>query len=227
VSAETRTRRRRALVFGLLALVAAGLAASMVDGYRTSVIRSYGPLRPVVVTTKPLAAELELGPRELEGALAVRRIPDRFAPPGAVRNPAEALGLRPVATVPAGAYLLRSLLRRGPPSRPDRPRPGLRGGRRPVEITVAGAGAILATTGAGRPTTVDVVVTTEPRGAGPGRTYVAALGVPLLGLGPGPDGPGPGGTATATLGLSRAQALSLIAAENFARQVRLLPRPPG
>jgi pilus assembly protein CpaB len=218
-------RRRRALVFALLALAAAGLAASMVDGYRTSVIRSYGPLRPVIVTSRPLPPERDLGPAELEAALSVRRVPARFAPPGAITSPAEALGLRPVAPIPAGAYLLRSQLRRGAPPRRDSAPRGLEGGRRPVEIAVAGAGALLGT-GSAPAAAVDVVVTTEPRGAGSGRTYVAAAGVPLLAIGPGADGPGPGGAAAATLALTRGQALHLIAAENFARQVRLLPRPP-
>jgi hypothetical protein len=68
-----------------------------------------------------------------------------------------------------------------------------------------------------------VVVTEEPTGSGPGRTYVAASAVPLVALGPGPDGPGPGGLSSATLGLTRRQALKLIAAQNFARQVTLLP----
>jgi hypothetical protein len=70
---------------------------------------------------------------------------------------------------------------------------------------------------------VDVVVTTEPTGTGPGRTYVAATAVPLLALGPGADGPGPGGTSAATLGLTKGQALRLIAAESFARKLTLLP----
>jgi len=70
---------------------------------------------------------------------------------------------------------------------------------------------------------VDVIVTSEPRGAGPGRTYIAAAAVPLIALGPGPEGPGSASSASAILGLSRPQALRLIAAENFARQVRLLP----
>lgn len=68
------------------------------------------------------------------------------------------------------------------------------------------------------------MVTTEPTGAGAGRTYVAAAGVPLLAIGPGADGAAPGGSAAATLGLTRAQALRLIAAESFARQVTVLPR---
>jgi hypothetical protein len=68
---------------------------------------------------------------------------------------------------------------------------------------------------------VDVIVTTEPTGSGPGRTYVAARRVPLIGLGPGDDGPG--GLAAATLGLTRHQALTLLAAQSFARQLTLLP----
>ncbi|HXS46146.1 MAG TPA: hypothetical protein VN756_01640, partial [Solirubrobacterales bacterium] len=100
----------------------------------------------------------------------------------------------------------------------------LGGGRRPVEIAVSGAGALLATGVAQSGSNVDVVVTSEPTGAGPGRTYVAAAGVPLLGLTPSEEGPVPGATAAATLGLTKAQALRLIAAESFARKVTLLPR---
>jgi hypothetical protein len=123
--------------------------------------------------------------------------------------------------LPAGSYLLAAQLR--PPGHGRPAQPGLIGDRRPVEITASGAAALLAT---GRPPTgsfVDVVVTTEPDGPGPGRTYVAAARVPLLGLGPGPEGPGAGGTAAATLGLTRRQALRLIAAESFARKLTLIP----
>ena len=95
--------------------------------------------------------------------------------------------------------------------------------RRPVEIAVSGAEALLATGASVAGAKVDVVVTTEPSGSGPGRTYVAAAAVPLLALGPGADGPGPGGTAAATLALSKRQALRLIAAESFARKLTLLP----
>jgi Flp pilus assembly protein CpaB len=69
---------------------------------------------------------------------------------------------------------------------------------------------------------VDVVITTEPTGAGGGHTYVAAAGVPLLALGAGPEGEADG-IAEATLGLTRRQALRLIAAESFARQVTVMP----
>ena len=51
---------------------------------------------------------------------------------------------------------------------------------------------------------------------------MAAAGVPLLGLGASPEGDATG-TAEATLGLTRSQALRLIAAESYARQVTVMP----
>jgi hypothetical protein len=90
-----------------------------------------------------------------------------------------------------------------------------------VEISVSGAGALLAAGPAPAGAKVDVVVTDEPDGPGPGRTYVAAAAVPLLALRPGLEGTTEG-LAAATLGLTRRQALRLIAAESFARRVTVL-----
>ena len=213
------SRRARAALFFALALFAAAAAAAIVAGYGSSVARGYGPLRPVVVLEASLPAGEPIGPREIAARLDVRRVPERFVPAGALAVPDDALGLVPRGPAPAGSYLLAAQLR--PPRRPRRP--GLAAGRRPVEISVSGADALLAL-GRASGSRVDVVVTSEPGGAGPGRTYVAAAGVPLLALGPGEDGPGPGGASAATLGLTRAQALRLIAAESFARKLTLLPR---
>ena len=215
------SRRTRALVFGLLALAAAALAAGIADGYGSSVARGYGPLRSVVVTARGLDAGEPLLPKDVSVALEPRRVPVKFVPPGALETPGDALGLVPVAGVPAGSYLLATQLR--PPGRRDSAGPALGPQRHPVEIGVTGAEALLSTGAARRGAKVDVVVTTEPSGAGPGRTYVAAVGVPLLALGPGADGPGPGGSSAATLGLTKGQALRLIAAESFARKLTLLP----
>lgn len=215
------SRRARAFAFLLLALLAAALAAGIADGYGSSVAAGYGPLRPVVVLARGLPAGEPLDPERVSSALEVRRVPARFVPPGTLAAPEEAVGLVPVAAAPQGSYLLADQLR--PPRRQGSGGAALGGGRRPVEISVSGAEALLATGPAPRGAKVDVVVTTEPGGAGPGRTYVAATGVPLLALGPGADGPGPGGTSAATLGLTRPQALRLIAAESFARKLTLLP----
>ncbi len=213
------SRRTRAFAFFGLALVAALVGATILAGYGSSVTGGYGPLRPVVVLRKPLQGQGPLGPRETAGALEVRRVPVRFVPPGALADPEEAIGLELRVAAPAGSYLLASQLR--PPKRESRP--GIGAGRHPVEIAVTGADALFATGSSTARRSVDVVVTSEPDGPGPGRTYVAAAGVPLLALGPGDDGPGPGGSSAATLALTRRQALRLIAAESFARKLTLLP----
>lgn len=213
-------RRARALAFGLLALLAALLGAVLVAGYGSRVASGYGPLRAVVVVRETLAPGTAIGPREAGRSLEVRKVPARFVPAGALGRPDDALGLVLRGPAPGGSYLLAAQL--GPPRRARRG-PRLGGGRRPVEIAVSGADALFATGGEGRGRRVDVVVTAEPEGPGPGRTYVGAAAVPLLALGPGEDGGAPGGIAAATLGLTRSQALRLIAAESYARKLTLLP----
>jgi Flp pilus assembly protein CpaB len=216
------SRRGRALAFVLAALFAAATAAAIADGYGNSVARGYGALRPVVVARAGLDAGQAIGPRQAESELELRRVPTRFVPPGSLENPAEAIGLVADAAIPAGSYLLASQLH--PPRADASGALGLGRGRHPVEISVSGAEALLV--GGAQPVgeRVDVVVTAEPDGSGPGRTYVAAAAVPLLALGPGAEGMAGEGVAAATLGLTRRQALRLIAAESFARQVTLLPR---
>jgi pilus assembly protein CpaB len=214
------SRRTRAILFGVGAVVAAVAAGAIADGYGDSVARGYGALRPVVIASAQLPAGKPLTPTAAEKGLEVRQVPARFVPAGALRDPAEALGLEPAAAIPSGAYLLAAQLR---PPRSESSGPRLAAGRRPVQIAVSGAEALAVAGGSPVGARVDVVVTTEPGEGGAGRTYVAAAGVPLLGLGASPEGDATG-TALATLGLTRAQALRLIAAESFARQVTVMPR---
>jgi Flp pilus assembly protein CpaB len=214
------SRRARAIAFAVGALVAAVAAGAIADGYGDSVARGYGALRPVVVVAAQLPPGKALAPAATEKELEVRQVPARFVPAGALRDPAEALGLAPAALIPSGAYLLAAQLR---PPHPDVSGPRLGADRRPVQIVVSGAEALAVDGGDPVGARVDVVITTEPREGGAGHTYVAAAGVPLLGLGAGPEGEA-AGTAEATLGLTRTQALRLIAAESFARQVTVMPQ---
>jgi Flp pilus assembly protein CpaB len=213
------SRRGRAVAFLVAALLAAAAAAAIADGYGKSVVRGYGELRPVLIAATNLPPGKEIDPEFAAEKLEVRRVPVRFAPPAALAAPREAVGLVPLVSIPPGSYVVANQLRS-----PGGPRPGaiLGHGRRPVEILVSGAGALTAFGTQPVGSKVDVVVTTEPSGSGAGRTYVAAAGVPLLGLGPG--GEGGAGEATATLGLTRPQALRLIAAESFARRLTVIPR---
>ena len=126
------SRRRRAAGLALLAGIAALLAGTIVNGYGASLARSYGALRPVVIAGAELRQGKPIGPETAAGVLDQRRVPDRFVPPGALARAGDAVGLEPVADLPAGSYLVASILR--PPRRPAAPTPGLGAGRRPVEI---------------------------------------------------------------------------------------------
>lgn len=214
------SRRARATGFLLAALFAAATAAAIADGYGESVVRGYGELRPVVVAAAALPAGRTIDPRAAAERLEVRRVPVRFAPADALAAPRQAVGLAPTTSLPPGSYVLAAQLH---PPRVSRSPAALRGGLRPVEIAVSGAGALAAGGTPAGGSRVDVIVTTEPSGSGNGRTYVAASAVPLLGLGSGGEGV-EGETAVATLGLTRPQALRLIAAESFARRVTVIPR---
>jgi pilus assembly protein CpaB len=213
------------------ALVCGGLAASEVHERERRAAAAVGPLVPVVVAQRDLAAE-----RRLRAAdLAVKRLPDRFVPPDALGERELVAGARVAVPVVAGSYLTASMLQ-GAESANGSKGSGLRPGQRAVALRVAGGGALA---GAAPGSRVDVVVSSQPGAAG-GRTYVALEDVELLALGGGEgagwggsegggaDGAdGAGGAALATLRVTARQAVYLTAAANFANEIRLLVRPPG
>jgi Flp pilus assembly protein CpaB len=223
------SRRARAIAFAGLAIACAGLAAAVASGYRGGIEAQLGPLRPVVVAGSELEEREEISSRAASSSLELRRVPARFAPPDGLTDPRQAIGREPVAPIPAGAYVTATALRVPAAPRRNRPNRRLVGNREAVEIAVTGAEALTAGGADRTDQRVDVVVTTEPGpGAGPGRTYVAAEGVRLLALeqaGAAEQGdiPRVGPTAwVATVAATRAQALRLIHAHNYARELRLI-----
>ena len=213
------SRRTRALVFLIAALVCAVLAAMVAGRYRSRVEARYGPLRPVVVSTAELPAGQTIDAGRASSGLAVRRVPSSFVPPGALVDPADALGREPNATIPSGAYVLGAQLAVPRTHAPSAP--GVEDGLRPVEVSVAGAEALTVGNGSPEGSRVDVVVS---RQAGLGRSAnarIAATGVRMLAL---QSPPGPGEGWSATLAVTEQQALSLIGAQSAGREIRLLPR---
>ena len=214
------SRRARALAFLIAALICAVLAATVAGRYRSRLDARYGPLQPVVVATSELAAGEPIGPQRAQAALAVRRVPASFVPPGALTQPAEALGQAPAAPIPAGSYVLSAQLAIPHPKEPRAP--GVGAGLRPVQVAVAGAEALTVGGAAPEGRRVDVVVS---RQGGLGRSAsarIAASAVKLLVLA---APAGPGEPWNATLAVTEQQALSLIAAQSAGREIRLLPRP--
>lgn len=219
------SRRRRAFLLLGLALASGGLAASQVHSSVREVESRVGAPLPVVVAREDIRGGSELTPEALERMLAVREVPERFVPPDSLAAPEEALGLRTAVPVTAGSYVTAGHLESGAAGAYGGP--ALSPGERIVEIGVAG-GSALASAGPGA--RVDVLVTTGAE-TGAGRTYVALESVEMVGLnqaGRGLGGAdGAGGGALASLRVTLQQAVLLTAAQNFAREIRLLPRSPA
>jgi pilus assembly protein CpaB len=216
------TRRRRAAALLGLALLLGVLAASDVAGREAALRRQLGPPVPVVVVRTPLRA----GERIARGALAVRQVPERYAPPGALRDPQAAVGQRAAVAIAERTDLAASLL--AVPGADAEPRgPVLRRGERALDLVAVGA-ADAVVPGA----RVDVLVTYDGRAGAPGPTRLALADVEVLAARAPPTADAPDSAAglpriLATLRVTVRQAVALTAAAAAARQVRLLPRPSG
>jgi pilus assembly protein CpaB len=216
-------RRRRGALLLSVALASGGLAASHIHERERRAAERLGPLVDVLVATRDLPADSRV-PRDVVG---LRRVPARFAPPDALSSGSGIVGARVAAPVAAGGYLTAGLFA-GPDA--GRGNGAARRGERAVTVEVAG-GAVLA--GLSRGDRVDVLVSTES--AAGGRTQMALAGAELLGMGDAPtggyaeaDGAAQAGpTALATLRVTLRHAIYLTAADNFAREIRLLARPLG
>jgi Flp pilus assembly protein CpaB len=207
-------RRRRGVVLLLLAALAGSMAAQRVRGEERTVRAQVGPLVRVVVARAPIPARTRFGQREVTARLAIAPVPARFVPPGALRDPLQAVGATSAIDIPRGAYITKAAL-----EPPRDPRAALRPGERAIDVEVSGGARLAALGGPGA--RVDVVVTTEPRDGTP-RAFVAADGAELLSL-----RRGDGGRAIATLRVPVKQAVFLTAATSFGRDARLLVRSPG
>jgi pilus assembly protein CpaB len=220
-------RRRRALLLLSLSLACGGLAASEVHQRADTVEQRVGPLVPVLVAKRAIPPDTKLRRADI----GVRQVPRAFTPRDGLRDVEPALGSRTAAAIEPGGFLTAGVLAGASQGRIGGP---LGRGERAVEVAVAGADGLSQQAAPGG--RVDVLVSTEPR-EGAGRTLLALEAVELLGLRPLGDGAAAsvgGGndsrsaaTAAATLRVTVRQAVYLTAAQNFAREVRLLSRPPG
>ena len=211
-------RRTRGLALLGAAAACAGLAASSVSRYTNDVRAQVGPLVPVLEAGTRLRAGSPITAESVARGFEVSHVPARYAPPGALTSASEAVGYRLAVNLEPGDYVTaRSLLAGGRRDNASR-------GGRTVEVAVAGAASLGDSLQPG--TRVDVLITTD-RGAGPGRTYVALQDAELVAFSGGASGPGEAGRTTAALRVSLRQAVLLTAAQNFARELRLVPRPEG
>ncbi len=215
------SRRRRALLLGGLALVLGGLAAFNVAGREAALERRVGGLVDVVVAREPIAA----GDRVRAGALAVRSVPERFAPTGTSGAPAVFVGRRAAVDIPAEADLNAGMIVREDAA-PAGPAVGR--GERVAEVVALGSAEVVVPG-----SRVDVLVTPEPSNDAPGEAVLALEDVEVIAAVPVSDDAGgagkaaPGPRVSASLRVTLRQAVYLAAAQDFARELRLLPRAGG
>ena len=210
------SRRRRAAVLLGLALVLGGLAASDVARRESAVRAQLGPVVDVVVARKDIAAGRPVAADEL----AVRRVPSRYAPVGAVDVPEAMIGRRLAAAVPRGGYVGTDLVA----GDPGVAGPPVGKGERAAEVIALGARSLVVP-GA----RVDVLVTHDGDGGARGETELALEDVEVLAARAAPPAARDeaGGRVAATLRVPVREAVYLAAAQSFARDIRLLPRAAG
>ena len=212
------SRRTRGLALLGAAAACAGLAASSVSRYTNQVRAQVGPSISVLTARADLARGTSITPDLARRALTERSVPVRFVPPQAATSISEAIGQRLSVGLHRGDYLSRASFA-GAASRPA----GADASGRLIELSVAGAGSLADML---QPSArVDVLITTDG-GAGGARTYLALQDAELVAYS-GAGGVADDAKASATLRVSLRQAVVLTAAQNFAREVRLVPRPPG
>jgi pilus assembly protein CpaB len=212
-----------------LSAISAGFAVSLVEDYAHEVRAQVGPLVPVAIARREIARGRSITPANVSTYISERRVPERFVPPGSFRSASDTLGLRTLVHIPAGSYLGGAQLGEAAPHASSA-RAADTHVARVVEVPVAGATALGAVLRPGA--RVDVLVTSE-RAPGPARTYLALQRIELIDFrasGEGAslsEGGGLEPDAVAALRVTLPQAVLLTAAQNFARELRLVPRPSG
>jgi pilus assembly protein CpaB len=209
------SRRRRGFALAGLALVLGALAASDVSSREAAVDRRLGPAVPVVVARGDLAA----GRVVRASDLAIRHVPARYAPAASFADPGEAVGLRTIAAVVHGTDLVPGLLADGDGGGTAALRPG----ERVAELVAAGPPKLIQPGGR-----VDVLVTRAASDGTSGSTTLALSGAEVLAAAPAnPDGDSGDERVALSLRVTVRQAVYLAAAQSFAHEIRVLPRPPG
>ncbi len=172
----------------------------------------------IVVAREGLTPGLLIDSAVAASALTVVSVPEGAALPGLLDDPVEALGRRVAVPVAPGEPITQAALGGAPGAGPAPLEVGQRAV--PVPLAAAGGGGAGLVVGA----RVDVVASSGEGPAGRTRVVVADAQVLAVAAAASPDGLATGGEAL--LRVTAQQALRITAALNFAREVRLLVRPP-
>lgn len=211
------SRRRRALVLALLAVLLGGLAASDVARREAALRESLGAPVGVLVTQ----ADIKAGQPLDRARLALRRVPARYAPADAFSGTSDVAGLKAAVAIPAGTDLMPSLV--ADPAQIASAAIPVGPGERMAEMVAKGSPAHVV-----RGSRVDVLVTRDTADQ-KGETTLALEDAEVLSATPAPEARGddPGPRVAVSLRVRLREAVYLAAAQSFARELRVLPRAEG
>lgn len=196
-------------------LLLAGAAGLMAAVLALRAATAPGPDGWALVARAALPAGTTIDAERVDADLALVAVPSDLPLAGVIDHPSRAVGRRLAAHVGAGEVITEAALGGAPGSGPAPLAPGQRAVAAPV--SAAGGASVALAPGV----RVDVVAST---GEGlTGRTAIVVPDAEVLVVSPaGPAGEG----GEVLLRVSAEQALRVTAAFNFAREVRLLIRPP-
>lgn len=215
------TRRRRAVLLSGLALLLGALAAADVAGREAALTARIGSPVPVVVAATDIPRGAPLRP----AVLAVRELPARYAPALSFARAAQLAGRHTAVALPRGTAVVAAMLDTGEQEAAGGPTLDLRPGERVAELVARGSADLVVPGGR-----VDVLVTRE-HATGAGSTTLALEDAEVLSAQPAPAADGDDARAApqvrVSLRVTVRQAVALAADQNFAREIRLLPRAAG
>ena len=214
------SRRRRAVMLGGVALLLGALAASEVAGREAEIEQRVGSPVKVVVAIKPIPRG-----QAIEAAmLALRELPEKFAPEQSFADADQLIGARAAVTIPAGADLQPALLQ-GADAGADGALVAARANERLARVIVVGDADEI-TPGS----RVDLLITRDTAN-GSATTRVGLRDAEVVEAVPASavaEGSSAGLPRVAlTLRVSLEQAVLLAQAQSAARELRALPRPPA
>ncbi len=214
------SRRRRAVLLGGLAVLLGALAASEVSRREAEIERRVGGSVAVLVAARPI----ERGQAVTDESLAVRQVPEHFAPKLSFASVDQVIGARAAVDIEVGADLQPSLLQGADP--------GAAGAldvasadQRIARLIVVGSASEIRVG-----SRVDLLITRDDS-AGVARTKVGLRDAEVIQASAAPaveDGANAGLPRVAlALRVTLEQAVLLAEAQDSARGLRALPRPPA
>lgn len=207
-------QRRGALLIALAAVGAAGVLV-WVARFVADVEDQVGPSVQVLRLSVPAPAHQPVPPTAVETVT----VPQRWAPPAALRRATEVNGLVAAAALPAGTLLQAGMLV---------PPPALRAGQREITVLVDAGTGVASSVAPGMVVDVFATFAGSPEQAPQARVVIDRARVLAVGAAEAPAAAMAGGELVpVTFAVSVEESLRVAYVESFATKVRLALRAPG